>query len=99
MQRLYIGYIGYTRGVCYSSIVEKLWCDRCYYGYATRMHGLYFNNLAYVFYTAVNRVYMPYIYILSIILYSLFIKYFKYFKFYKFYILNFFSICAVYIQT
>jgi len=76
MQRLYIGYIIYTYSVHYS-VIEKLLYN-CYYGYATRMHRLYFNNLTRVFYTKAGRMYMRGIYTLSFILYSLFIKYFKF---------------------
>jgi len=87
-----MGYTGHTYSIYYSGVVEKLWCDR-YYRYATRIHGPYFNNLARVFYTAASGIHIPYICILSIILYSLFIKYFK------FYILKFLGICAAYTQT
>jgi hypothetical protein len=43
------------------------------------MYGPYFNNLARVFYTTASGIYMPCIYILSVILYLLFIKYFKFY--------------------
>jgi len=92
MQRLCIGYAGHTYGVRYSGVIEKLWCDRYCYGYATRIHGLYFNDLAHVFYTAASRMHMPCICILSVILYLLFIKYFKFYN-------NFFCIYAAYTQT
>jgi len=90
MQRLYIGYIVHTRGIHYS-VIEKLLYD-CYYRYATRMHGLYFNNLTYIFHAKAGKMYMWGIYTSSFILYSLFIKYFKFiYNKKKFYI------CAVYI--
>jgi hypothetical protein len=60
-------------------VVEKLWCDRCCYRYATRIHGPCFDNLARLFHTAASGIYMPCIYILSVILYFLFIKYFKFY--------------------
>ena len=47
-----MGYIGHTRGICCGGIIEKLWCNRYCCGYAMRMHGPCFNDLAYVFYTA-----------------------------------------------
>jgi hypothetical protein len=73
--RLCSTYLWYMR----CGVVEKLWCDRCCCGYATRMHGPCFDNLARLFYTAASRMYIPYICILSVILYFLFIKYFKFY--------------------
>ena len=73
--RLYSTYSQYIR----YGVVEKLQCDRYYYGYATRIYGPYFNNLACLFYTIASRMHILYICILSVILYSLFIKYFKFY--------------------
>jgi hypothetical protein len=52
-------------------VVEKLWCDRCCYRYATRIHGPCFDNLARLFHTAASGIYMPCIYILSDLLNTL----------------------------
>jgi len=76
MQRLYIGYVIYTYNIrC--GIIEKLLYDRCC-RYTTHIHGLYFNNLTYVFHTKAGKMHMRGIYTSSFILYSLFIKYFKF---------------------
>jgi hypothetical protein len=72
MQRLYIGYTGHTLSMRCSGVVEKLWCDRCCCGYATRIYGPCFNNLARILYTAASGIYIPYIYILNIILFVIY---------------------------
>ena len=56
----------------YGGIIEKLWYNRCCYGYATRIHRLCFNNLARVLYTIASGIHMPCICILNVILFVIY---------------------------